>query len=126
MTKKAKTFRMTASRKAFLNAVAKLGKYFDDDGTFKEDAFYVDDLADSLIQLFEKLPKSLRSINAAAELFGSALYVLQMHADFREVDTCSEACKGSAPFTGAFFAGWSLGFDAGKQDAQDEQIGKAT
>jgi hypothetical protein len=116
MAKKAKAVRLTAKRKAFLDMVQKLDKYFDDEGIFKEDEFYTDDLADSIADIFGTLPKTLRNINASAPLFGSALWVLQIPKDLREVETCSETCKGADPFEAAFFAGWSLGFDAGKED----------
>jgi hypothetical protein len=116
MAKKAKAVRLTAKRKAFLGIVQKLGKYFDDDGIFKEDEFYVDELADAIMEIFDALPKKIRNINDSAALFGSALYVLQTRADTREADKCSETCKGASPFEAAFFAGWSLGFVAGQED----------
>jgi hypothetical protein len=125
MTKTPKPFRMTARRKAFLMAFEDLQKYFDDDGFVKQDDFSSDDIADSIMELFNKLPKRLRNINASAGLFGSALYVLQTVADLREVDTCSDNCRGAMPFEAAFFAGWSLGFDAASEDEKDETKGDA-
>jgi hypothetical protein len=120
MAKKAKAMRLTASRKAFLNMVEKLSKYFDDDGLFKQDEFYTDDLVDSILDLFDKLPPRLRNILDSSTLFGSALYVLQMPQAVRDVDSCSETCRGSVAFDAAFSAGWSMGFDAGKKDAEEE------
>lgn len=125
MDAKKKPFPLTTKRKAFLAAVEKLAKYFDEDGVVKDEEFDADQIADSIMGLFNKLPKSLRNINASAALFGSALYVLQTPDILREVESCSETCKGAAPFEAAFFAGWSLGFESGRKDAQDEMKGDA-
>jgi hypothetical protein len=118
--KKAKAHKMTANRKVFLNAIEKLGKYFDESGLVVEHKFDADEIADALMGLFNKLPKRLRNINDMAVLFGSALYLLQMPADLRKVDTCSETCHGALPFEAAFFAGWGIGFEQGREDAEDE------
>ena len=124
--KKLQARRMTAKRKVFLNAIEKLGKYFDESGLVVEHKFNADEIADTLMGLSNKLPKRLRNINQMAVLFGSALYVLQMPADLREVDTCSETCHGAMPFEAAFFAGWGIGFDQGREDAEDEMKADAT
>lgn len=125
MATKKKPFPLTTKRKAFLAAVEKLAKYFDEVGVVKLEEFDADQIADSIMGLFNKLPKSIRNINDSAALFGSALYVLQMPENLREVESCSETCNGAAPFEAAFFAGWSLGFDAGHKDAEDEMKGDA-
>ena len=124
--KKLQARRMTAKRKVFLNAIEKLGKYFDESGLVVEHKFNADEIADTLMGLSNKLPKRLRNINQMAVLFGAALYVLQMPADLREVDTCSETCHGAMPFEAAFFAGWGIGFDQGREDAEDEMKADAT
>ena len=123
MATKTNPFPLTTKRKAFLAAVEKLAKYFDEDGVVRDEKFDADQIADSIMGLFNKLPKSLRNMDNSAALFGSAFYVLQMPEILREVESCSETCKGAAPFEAAFFAGWSLGFDAGREDAQDEMKG---
>lgn len=120
MANKAKNIRLTAKRKAFLDMVKKLSKYFDEDGLFKQDEFDTDDLAESIVDLFGKLPTRISSVLESSTLFGAALYVLQMPQLVRDVDSCSEKCLGAAPFDAAFCAGWSIGFDAGKKVAEEE------
>jgi hypothetical protein len=117
---------VTAKRKVFLDAIEKLGKYFDESGLVVEDKFDADQLAVAIMELFDKLPKRLRNVDDMAVLFGSALYVLQMPADLRQADTCSETCRGALPFEAAFFAGWGIGFDQGQEDAADEMKEEAT
>jgi hypothetical protein len=116
MAKSPKQRRLTSKRKLFLNAIKALEKCFDDNGLVKDGDSDV--LADELLLLIDKCPKSLSHINSFAPVLGSALYVLQHAKSFREPETCSETCMAATPFEAAFFAGWSIGFEQGRDDAK--------
>lgn len=125
MAKKSKSYRLTGKRKVFLKAVKDLEKYFDEHGLVR-DKFDSDQLADAIASLYNKAPKTIAcDLNTFASIFGSALYALSQIADERCVDDYSETCNGAQAFEAAFFAGFSLGLEAGREDAEDELKGDA-
>lgn len=117
--KKATARKMTAKRKLFIKAVAALEKYFDDHGIVQGD---IDDMAETILVLRDGSPKHISDLYSFATICGSALHFLNQIREQRIAEECSETCRGAEVFEAVFYAGWSMGFEAGNADVADECV----
>ena len=120
MAKQAKTRRLTAKRKAFLDALSVLCEHFDDDGFVKSDSDS-HQIADLIVELFDKWKKPAKlDLCTFATVCGSALWLLNQTKSERNIDDCSETCVGAEIFEAAFFAGWSIAFESALKSSADK------
>ena len=117
--KKANSRKMTAKRKLFIKAVAALEKFFDEHGVVQGD---IDDMAETILVLRDGSPKNISDLHSFAAICGSALYFLNQISEQRILEECSETCCGAQVFEAVFYAGWSMGFAAGKDEFADECV----